>query len=156
MSVLVHSLSIIDREVSGVLIEGVLISPGCSVLSPIAVPHRPSPHHRREPAVGIAGLALDPAQPRRRVLQKQLWYGTGPCPGAVLTASLSNGIIQSAINNLAWHSWKDNYFANQTFSVQVLELGNLPAHNQIDNDLTLGFLGSWDSTDSYMLPSPIT
>ncbi len=66
----------------------------------------------------------------------------------MVTTPLSNGIIQAAIHNLAWPSWKDNYFATRRFNPRCWSwLGNLPAHSQIDIDFTLGFLGSWDSTD---------
>jgi hypothetical protein len=103
-----------------------------------------------------ASLALLSIQPSRAALLYSNNVDTAPvlAPGAVVTTPLSNGIIQSAINNLAWPSWKDNYFANQTFQSTVLELGNLPVHSQIDIDFTLGFLGSWDSTDGYGPPYP--
>jgi len=105
-----------------------------------------------------ASLALLSIQPSRAALLYSNNFDTAPvlAPGAVVTTPLSNGIIQSAINNLAWPSWKDNYFANQTFQSSVLELGNLPAHSQIDIDFTLGFLGSWDSTEATYHPTPIT
>jgi len=77
-------------------------------------------------------------------------------PTAVLTTPLTNGVFpyQTAVSNIAWPTWKDNYFANQTLQSTVLELSNLPAHDQVDINFILGFLGSWDSTDGYNPPYP--
>lgn len=78
-------------------------------------------------------------------------------PGVVLTTPLTNGVFpyQTAVNNnTLWPTWKDKYFANQTLQSTVLELSNLPAHDQVDLNFTLGFLGSWDSSDGYNPPSP--
>jgi hypothetical protein len=110
------------------------------------------------PLAGLlsASLALLSIQPSRATVLYSNNFDTPDvlATGAVLTTPLSNGIIQSAINNLLWPSWKDKYFANQTFQSTVLELSNLPAHSQLDIEFTLGFLGSWDSTNCYVPPSP--
>ena len=73
-----------------------------------------------------------------------------PTVAAGITDSLTPGLIQTSVSVSPW--WTGKYYANQTFSPTTLRLtGAVPA-GPMDLDFTLGFLGSWDSSDGHGPP----
>ena len=77
-------------------------------------------------------------------------FDTSPIVAAGVSATLTPGLIQTSIPLSPW--WTGDYYANQTYAPSILSLtGAVPA-GPIDINLTLGFLGSWDSSDGHGLP----
>jgi microcystin-dependent protein len=77
-------------------------------------------------------------------------FDTAPAVATGVNATLTPGLIQPSIALSPW--WTGNYYANQTTSPSVLSLtGNVPA-GVVKINFTLGFLGSWDSSNGEAQP----
>ncbi len=98
----------------------------------------------------VASIATLAPQSARAVVLYSNNFDTSPIVAPGVTASLTPGLIQTSIPLSPW--WTGDYFANQTFAPSILNLtGAVPA-GPIDINFTLGFLGSWDSSDGEPLP----
>jgi hypothetical protein len=107
-----------------------------------------------------ASMAALATQPAKAVLIYKNTFSTPTsittpdylAPLVSQTTPLTNGVLQTAVSNPSWPSWTGGYFANPTLNSTQLVLGNLTAHTHVDIQLTLGFLGSWDSSDGHGPP----
>ena len=101
-------------------------------------------------ALMVVSIATLAPQSARAVVLYSNNFDTSPIVAPGVTASLTPGLIQTSIPLSPW--WTGDYFANQTFAPSILNLmGAVPA-GPIDINFTLGFLGSWDSSDGEPLP----
>jgi hypothetical protein len=101
-------------------------------------------------ALMVASIATLAPQSARAVVLYSNNFDTSPIVAPGVTAILTPGLIQTSIPLNPW--WTGDYFANQTFLPSTLNLtGAVPA-GPIDINFTLGFLGSWDSSDGEPLP----
>lgn len=106
--------------------------------------------HQYCAALMVASIAtLAPQSARAMVLYSNNFDST-PTVAAGVSATLTPGLILTSIPLSPW--WTGIYYANQTLASSILSLtGAVPA-GPVDIDFTLGFLGSWDSSDGEALP----
>jgi hypothetical protein len=101
-------------------------------------------------ALMVVSIATLAPQSARAVVLYSNNFDTSPIVAPGVTASLTPGLIQTSIPLSPW--WTGDYYANQTLASSILSLtGAVPA-GPIDVNFTLGFLGSWDSSDGEPLP----
>ena len=90
-----------------------------------------------------------PQSARAKVLYSNN-FDSAPTVAAGVSATLTSNLIFTSIPLSPW--WTGNHYANQTLASSILSLtGAVPA-GPVDIDFTLGFLGSWDSSDGEPLP----
>ncbi len=90
-----------------------------------------------------------PQSARAKVLYSNN-FDSAPTMAAGVSATLTPGLTLTSIPLSPW--WTGDYYANQTLASSILSLtGAVPA-GPVDIDFTLGFLGSWDSSNGQPQP----
>jgi hypothetical protein len=101
-------------------------------------------------ALIVASIATLAPQSARAMVLYSNNFDTAPTVAAGVSATLTPGLIFTSIPLSPW--WTGDYYANQTLASSILSLtGAVPA-GPVDINFTLGFLGSWDSSDGEPLP----
>jgi hypothetical protein len=72
-------------------------------------------------------------------------FDTAPVVAAGVNATLTSGLIRPSIPITSF--WTGNYYANQTTAPSVLNLTGAVSAGVVKISFTLGFLGSWDSSN---------
>ena len=77
-------------------------------------------------------------------------FDTSPIVANGVTATLTSGLIRPSIPVNPF--WSGNYYANQTTAPSTLNLTGALPPGVVKISFTLGFLGSWDSSNGEGLP----
>jgi hypothetical protein len=106
--------------------------------------------HKYCAALVVASIATLAPQSARAVVLYSNNFDTAPTVAAGVSATLTPGLSLTSIPLNPW--WTGDYYANQTFASSILSLSGAVPSGPVDIDFTLGFLGSWDSSDGEPLP----
>jgi len=106
--------------------------------------------HKYCAALMVASIATLAPQSARAVVLYSNNFDTTPTVAAGVSATLTPGLIFTSIPLSPW--WTGDYYANQTLTSSILSLTGAVPSGPVDIDFTLGFLGSWDSSDGEPQP----